>query len=313
MAGQYAPRDVLGDLIYLRKGVGLTPERFASRVALIGVLGGPSEPPEVLIERFGSAIGSLHDPDAELLTEIFGLSPDTRSLGSLGARRDYSGHRLGIRREAVADRDATALENLQRQLITGWYPKSPIGIRIPESHNGFVQHSVTVTTFVRDRKHLESRHQYRLFALFDGVEYLGWATAEPTSPVVVGNDFTVKTVQIASGWLHQFWHKTPMQRGQTYDLTFRIVNPDPAGDPYWLHEESLAFHEPTWLANFEIVFLGELPSVAWKFEGLTALQRPGTPTEASTLQLDRRGAAPSAKAQYRDIYGGLYCGVAWEW
>lgn len=185
-----------------------------------------------------------------------------------------------------------------------------MGIRVPESHNGFVQHAVSVTTFVRDRKHLESRHHYRLFALFDGVEYLGWSSAEPTPPLVVGDDFRVKTVEAAGGYLHQFWHKEPMQRGQTYDLAFRVVNPEPVKDPYWLHEESLALHEPTRFVSFEVVFLGAIPSIIWRFSGLTALERPGLPTKTSLLELS--GSA-SAKVQFCDIYGGLYCGLAWEW
>lgn len=47
----YAPKDVLTDLLYLRKGPGYTPQRLAGRPALVGVLGGRSETPEVLRER----------------------------------------------------------------------------------------------------------------------------------------------------------------------------------------------------------------------------------------------------------------------
>lgn len=101
-----------------------------------------------------------------------------------------------------------------------------------------------------------------------------------------------------------------MRRGQTYDLAFRVVNPDPTNDPYWLHEESLAFHEPTRFATFEVVFLGEVPAITWAFSGLTALERPGPPTRDTTLEVTARG---TTAAQFRDIYGGLYCGVAWEW
>lgn len=309
MARRYEPKDVLADLLYLRKGPGFTAERLAARTALVGVLGGTAEAPEVLRERLESAIQSLHDGEAELLGEIFGLTTETEGTAGLAARRDLAGRRLGIKREAVADRDAIAIENLLRQLITGWYPKSPTGIRIPELHNGFVQHAVSVTTFVQDRRHLESRHHYRLFALFDGVQYLGWSAARAEPPVVVGTEFTVKTVETAAGYLHQFWHSEPMRRGQTYDLRFRVVNPDP-NDPYWLTEESLAFHEPTRFANFEVVFLGLVPATVWKFAGLTAHERPGAPTPETLL--DPADEA-SVKAVFRDLYGGLYCGIAWEW
>lgn len=82
---------------------------------------------------------------------------------------------------------------------------------------------------------------------------------------MVGDDFTVRTVETAAGYLYQFWHKQPMRRGQTYDLSCRIVNLHLANDPYWLHEESLAFHGPTRFATFEAVFLGAVAPVAWSF------------------------------------------------
>lgn len=308
MGARYQPEDVRADLLYLRKGRGYTAERLASRPALVSILGGKSERAQVLRERLESAIQSLHDDDAKLLMEVFGLNTG-RALTTLAARRDAVGCRLGVTREAVADRDSAAIERLLRQLITGWYPKSPAGIRIPESHNGFVHHGVRVVTCVRDGRHLESQHHYRLFALFDGVEYLAIATGYLTSPVPVGTDFTVRTVELAGGWEHQFWRREPMRRGRTYDLVFRVVNPTP-DEPEWITEESMAFHEPTRFAEFEVVFLGKQPQAIWSFRGLTAHERPGTPTNGTVVTLGDDGRA---KAQFADVYGGLYCGVAWAW
>ena len=185
---------------------------------------------------------------------------------------------------ACRGRDAAAIERLLEQLLTGWYPKSPTGIRVPEVHNGFIQHAVALTTYVRDRRHLETRHLYRLFALFDGVEYVAMTMSYPTPPTVVGDDFQVTSQQVPGGWEHRFWHHRPMRRGHTYDLAFRVLNPDP-NEEAWLTEESLAFHEPTRLATFTVHFLGDTPAHIWAFHGLTALQRPGTP-EPGKLGLD---------------------------
>ena len=309
MAPRYEPEDVLSDLLYLRKGVGFTSERLAARPALVSVLGGRAEPAAVLRERLESAIQSLHDEDADLLMDVFGLSAATAGLPSLGQRRDCAGRRLGLKREAIADRDAAAVGRLLTQLLTGWYPKSPMGIRVPESHNGFVQHAVSVQTVVRDRRHFETRHHYRLVALFDGVEYLAVSAAGWATPEVLGANFRVRTVPTEHGQSHQFWHAAPMRRGQTYDLRFRVPNPDP-DDPYWLTEESMAFHEPTRFASFEVVFLGEVPSMVWRVEGLTGLERPGVPTSGNCLDL---AGGPSVTAQFRDVFGGLFLGIAWEW
>lgn len=307
--GDHGPEAVRQELLFLRKGPGLTPERFASCRELQDTLGGSKEPPQVLLERFESAIHSLRDDDVDLLLGIFARGEATRGVSPLSARRDLLGQRLGLKREAVADRDAAAIERLLIQLVTGWYPKSPIGIRIPESHNGFAQHSVRVQTLVRDRRHIETRQHFRLFALFDGVEYLAIAALHPSPPIVIGDDFRVRTVEGSTGFMHQFWHRTPMRRGHTYDLRIRIDNPAP-DEPYVLTEESIAFHEPTRLATFEVVYIGTLPSVIWKVQGLTTAERPGTPT--TTTLLDPKGSS-AVNADFRDVYGGLYHGIAWEW
>lgn len=309
MARQYEPDDVLNDLLYLRKGVGFTEERFAGRKSLIGVLGGASEHLDVLRERFESAIQSLHDGDAELLMDVFALSAGTEGTTSLAARRDVAGKRLGIKREAVADRDAAALERLLTQLMTGWYPKSPTGIRIPESHNGFVQHAVHNKTFLRDGVHLETQRLHRLFVLFDDAPYIAVSAGSPEPPVVVGTDFTVKTVRVANGWSHQCWHKEPMKRGQTYDLRYRIINPD-LKELGRLVQDALAFHEPTRFATFEVVCIGEMPAIAWKFSGMTEHERPGGPTNANAIRPDETGVL---RARFADVYGGLWCGLAWRW
>ncbi|RRD51562.1 hypothetical protein EII12_08275 [Buchananella hordeovulneris] len=304
----YQPEDLRADLLYLRKGAGYTPKRLASRPALVAVLGGRTEPPELLVERLESAIRSLHDPDSELLLGIYGLD-SAHGPATLAARRDAAASRLGIGREAVADRDTAAVERLLRQLLTGWYPKSPAGIRIPEYHNGFIQHAVNVTTYVRDHRHLESQHSFRLFALFDGVQYVTFTMSYPTPPKPLGTGWSVRTEEIPGGWQHEFWRQESMRRGHTYDLAYRLVNPDP-NEPYWLHEESLAFHEPTRFARFTVHFLGQPPTTAWQFSGLTALQRPGAPSANTQLSAETDG---TITATFRDIYGGLYCGLAWEW
>lgn len=311
---RFQPEDVRADLLYLRKGSGYTPQRLASRPALVSILDGGTngthEPQPVLKERLISAICSLHDEDATLLLEIFNLDPPTTNT-TLAARRSAAGHRLGIGREAVADRDSAAIERLLRQLLTGWYPKSPAGIRIPEHHNGFVQHAVHVSTFVRDRRHLESIQRYRLFALFDDVAYVTMVMSYPEAPIPLGPYWQVRSQQLSEGWQHQFWHHTPMRRGHTYDLAFRICNPDPQ-EPYWLTEESLAFHEPTRFVRFDVTFLGPQPHHAWAFHGLTALERPGTPDDPHTRILTPT-SHNTITADFHDAYGGLYCGVAWEW
>lgn len=78
----------------------------------------------------------------------------------------------------------------------------------------------------------------------------------------------------------------------------------------WLTEESMAFHEPTRFAEFEVIFLGRHPQTVWSFHGLTARERPGRQSDGQPVSIteDRR-----ATVQFVDVYGGLYRGAAWEW
>ena len=308
MTSSYSPEEVLRDLLFLRKAGGFTRQRFKRTLALRAVLGGENDPLELSQERFESAINSLRDADALLLLQVYGLVANTRDLPDLQSRRDTVAKQVGIGRDAVADRDTAAVTRLQYQLLTGWYPKSPVSIRIPESHNGVVNHHVHVRTLVRDRRHIESLHHYRFFCTFDGAEYLAFTTAPDVPVTVIGDDFRVTNDNAESGVVHRFWH-APMERGRIYDLRFRINNPN-RDEPGWLTEESLAFHEPTRFASFETKFEGDIPPTVWKFAGLSSYQRPGNPDTMKIIHPDPSGTVSAA---FRDLYGGLYAGVAWQW
>lgn len=303
----YDPEDVRRDLLYLRKGVGFTDKRLSGCSALVTVLGGVSEPVEVLRERLESAIDSLHDADGELLRIVFGMDADVQGATTLAARRDHAGTRLGLGREAVADRDARAIERLLHQLVTGWYPKSPVAIRIPESHNGIVNHVLHVATVVNNMKHELTHHHYRFMVTFDGAEFVAMAATHGGAVGVTRGDWALRTLATPGGVVHQFWHETPLRRGVTYELGFIVRNPDMVSDPYWLTEESLAFHEPTRHTVFEVKFKGTVPEQVWAFSGLTAAERPGSPSAGTRLA----AASGLVRAQFRDLYGGLYAGVAW--
>ena len=305
------PEDLRQALLFLRKGKGLTADRLRAQPALVAVLGGSDVRPEVLTERFESAINSLHEPDEELLLDVFGISPGTTHLDRVGDRRDHFGAKQTppIKRDAVADRDAAAVERLLDQLITGWYPKSPTPYPTPASHNGYAIHQLRVRTIVRDRRHLETHHLYRLFMLFDEVPYFAIDTLDPTIPELVGDNFTFERHAYVNGYQRRFWHRELMRKGQTYDLRYVVRNPNP-DEPEESIGEYMAFHEPARFTTFETKFIGEHPPAIWKVDRLTAVALPGEPTETSSLQI---GESSVARAHFRDLYGGLYAGIAWDW
>ncbi len=301
--------NVLQDLLYLHKDAGFSPARIARANLVRQLLGGDNESYEVLRERFVSAIESLRDPHPEILLDVFGLSPETEGMTYLKDRRQHYGDRHGIKVEAVADREESAMDNLRKQLVTGWYPKSPTGFAVPQSHNGFVQQAARILTVVRNRAWQENREWHQLIAAFDEADFISISSSYPGRPIPEG-DFTVKTERIGASFTHQFWYKEPMRRGETYDLKFRIVADPELGTPGALTEHSQAFHEPTRFASFGAVFIGERPSTIWSYRGLTYFERPGTPHISQILEF---GDEPGVKVEFRDLYGGLYSGIAWEW
>ncbi|MDR7082567.1 hypothetical protein J2X01_001856 [Arthrobacter ginsengisoli] len=301
--------DLHADLLFMRKNRGFTPTRIADAGTLRHVLGGDQEPFERLRERFVSAINSLHDPAPDLLLAAFGLSAATAELKTLMERRKYYGALINRGTDTVAALEDAALEGLRAQLLTGWYPASPLTARLPELHNGVVQEAVNVITVIKDRRWQETREHYRFFAAFDEADYIAISTSFPGKPIPEG-DFTVRTKEIGNSFTHQFWHKTPMRRGHSYDLRFTLTPDTDYGEPGVILEESRAFHERTLTASFEAIFLGAKPSIIWRVERLTHFERPGDPTRSNILTFDD---GSTVRASYRDLYGGLFNGIAWQW
>lgn len=307
-AGAGDVRALEAELLLLRKYGGFVPARVAKAPALRQVLGA-SETFEMLRERFVSAIQSLRDPEPELLSAVYRLSDDTAELASLDERRRHYGLRIGRSAATVADQEVPAIEHLRSQLITGWYPKSPLPVRVPTSHNGFITEAVSIRTVVNDRRWHETTEYYRLFAAFDEADYITISSSFPGRPEVTGGNFTVRTQRIGESYSHQFWHKTPMHRGEFYDLRFRLTPDQEFGEPELITEISRAFHEPTRYASFEVVFVGGSPPSAWAYEDLTFFERPGQPKWSSSLELSKN----FARLRLVNKYGGLFSGIAWSW
>ena len=306
--------DLLTDLIYLRKGGGLSPARLAASGLVDQVLTNfPDDNYDTKKQRLISAIQSLHTPDADVLLATFGLDEHTAGLASLKQRRQVYGQRIGRGIDTVADREASALKHLRFQLLTGWYPASPPGKRLPELHGGAVHESTGLTTIFSDGCWQETRHTYRLLAVFDQVDYYSITSLFPAPPLPRG-PWRTTTTATQGGYEHRFWPPEPLERGGSYELGFSFKPNTPSvadyAEPHCIWEESLAFHERTLHAHFEAIFLGHKPRCIWQFSGLTHLERPGRPTSQNQLT---PGTSSAVQAHFTDLYGGLFAGLAWEW
>ncbi len=300
---------LIRDLQLLLKRDGFVAHRVARATTLRQILGGADESYEIARERFISAIESLRDPYPQMLLEVFALTPDVENLTGLPARYEYYGARVGLKIDAVRKQVAGALDLLRNQLTTGWYPKSPLPFRVPESHNGLVNEVVLVQTVVRNTKWQETREHYRFVAAFDEAAYLAISTDQGGLVEAIGG-FSVSRRQLGGHFEDRFSYKEPMHRGNAYDLRFRRLPEPDVPDLLQFVGEWRAFHEPTRIAIFEVVFLGRLPTRLWKFSGLTHLQAPGDPSPEQLLNVS---AASVTRARFADLYGGLFSGVAWEW
>lgn len=308
-----ASADLLTDLIYLCKREGASAARLAKAGTVNLALSAEDDEADMKLERLRSAVNSLEDDQSQVLLAAFGMSPATEGTKSLSDRRRIYGQQVGRQVDTVAAREKAALEELRVKLLTGWYPASPLPRRVPELHNGVINELVELTTVVSDRCWVESRHHYRMLALFDEADYYEIATSYPMAVTTYGG-WTSTTGRVANGYTVRFYPPEPLRRGKVYDLNFKFSplpgDPDDLALPGQICEESLAFHERTLEARFEVVFLGEMPELLFQFSGLTGGERPGEAT-SDRLLASKDGAV--AEVKIRDLYGGLYAGLAWRW
>lgn len=295
--------------------------RFVQAPVVDEVLrGGVGDTFERLRSRFVSAIHSLSDEEAALLLDVFALSPDTEHLPRLMQRRAVHGRKIGRGIDTVAAREDSALQRLHHQLVTGRYTQSPLTIDVPEMHGGIVYEHTSTLIVVEDRRWRETREYYRFVATFDEMDYLTISRSYPAHATPhPGGAFKVNTRPVdGAGWNDHFWHlnpertaTAPMKRGKAYDLRFTLT-PDPddenAQSPMTL--ASRAFHERSLLASIQVAFVGEPPRDVWTYERVSPFARPHTANDYNRVHLDERGVAT---LRLRDVYGGLFSGMGWEW
>lgn len=313
---------VLDELIYLRKGAGVTPARLERLDAVVRLLRGADERGlktrqvfPVLVERLRSAIESLSlldgqpSDDAQLLLDVFGLSPEAGDETQLGPRRDVAGAKLGIKRDAVADREATALLRLRSQLLTGWYPLSPLPLPTATPHGGAVLIAVRNRVVLQDWYLVENVHQFQLLATYDQAEYFE-VNSTATEPIaVLGDEWRLEEEALPRGRRLRFYASTPMRRGQVYTLAYRVA-PERLGEGAEVMVGNWqAFHEPTRAAVYEAEFRGARPTWVWWFSGLTHLAVPGKLSRQTLLTPDDAGRLG---VRFTDLGGGLCAGLAWE-
>lgn len=113
---------LVADLIYLRKGRGLSTGSLATRTEVIHYLGGPTEELCVIRLRLIAAVDLLEDElNREALRAAYGLLPATEGFSTTAERRRAYGRVVGRKADTLADREMAAIEELSLALMSSPY------------------------------------------------------------------------------------------------------------------------------------------------------------------------------------------------
>jgi hypothetical protein len=307
-------------LATLVKNRGFVPRRLAQAGIVDEVLRGSMDDSfERLRHRFVSAIYTLQPEQAELLLDVYGLSPDTEGEPDLPRRRQIHGAKIGRKVDTVRSREGAALRALHSRLITGRYAQAPLVLDVPEMHGGIIYEEVSILIVVVDRRWHATYEHYRFANMAGELDFLtiGRSYGGVVTPSPRGR-FEVNTRAVpGAGWNDHFWHLNaartatePMQDRTRYDLKFRLTPPADGEEPPSVNLASRALHQRSLLLNISVAFSGEHPASVWRFEGVSPFARPGAADEYNRVVPDLKGMVTLT---LRDVHGGLFSGFGWNW
>ena len=317
--------DLVDDLIYLRKGPGATPSRIAQASAVMDVVGGSRDAsPDIVRTRLATALGSIKtSKGCDALRAALGLDdqPSGRHqpqpASDLTERRQHYAAQIGRSLNTVRSWETAAITDLAISLLARYYAgaATPFDRVIP--HGGFLIEYLHVTTIIRDRDFVASEQTRTVISLVDGAKGFVYATYSPTSLTALSGGTLRPPKQTAQGSIHEFVFDQPLKRGQKHTFSFREQVPDGAPDGATRNTDDTitqdfsgqTFETPTLRYDSEVCFLGPQPAKLWAYDKLSRVERPGNPAELPNLA----PAGHTATATFRELYGGLCSGIAWQW
>ncbi len=307
-------------LAYLTKREGFVQRRLTRAGIVDELLRGSLEDSfERLYHRFISAIRTLPSEQADLLLDVFALSPDTQDVPKLLQRRQIHGDKIGRKIDTVRTRETAALKALHSRLVTGRYAQAPLVLDVPEMHGGIVYEEVSVLIVIENR-HWKATYEQHYFVNMAGE--LDYVTIGRSYPGIVApsseGEFKVNTRPVdGAGWNDHFWHLNaertatePMKDWTRYDLCFRITPLEGGNEPEPMTLASRALHHRSLLFTIRVKFVGEQPASIWRFEGASPFALPHAANEYNRVKLDSHS---TAALTLRDVHGGLFNGFAWIW
>lgn len=196
---------------------------------------------------------------------------------------------------------------------------APLVLHVPEMHDGIIYKHVSVFIVIENRHWKVTREHYRFANMIDELAYvtIGRSYRALSAPDPTG-DFKVNTRLVeGAGWNDHFWHLNkdrtatePMKRNSVYDLKFSLSPEPEIFEPEVMKLARRALHERALLFSLRVGFVGERPRSVWKFEQVSPFARPTARDEYNGVELDKQGIVTQ---RLRDVHGGRFNGIAWEW
>lgn len=308
---------VIDELIYLRKGAGVTQAKLLDTTHVGRLCGHPQTEADQVFLRFQTAVHSLRDhPHGEALEAAYGLLISVTGSG-IRERRELYGRMVGRKVDALRDWEDEVIRELALRLLAAFYAGSatPDGLVLP--HGGFLLTDLHTLTIIRDSTFQQSEQTRTLVSLVDGAAGFMYGTYSPTDIEPIAGIAEVRTTSHPGGTLHQLMFPGRLRRSESWQFKFRETVPSgqPTRDPIEelrptnIDFSGQTFETPTLKYRCEVCFFGDTPEVIWAYDKLSRIARPGGATRENTIVM----AAAMCSAEFYEIYGGLCSGIAWAW
>lgn len=298
--------ELRANLMYLRKGVGISAARLRQTRTVLETLG-LLEQPQLAQQKIASILEEmgLERQDVRALANAYGLI--NAPAATLGTRRERFASESGIRStDTVENWENRALDELALRLTVAPVPEDFA------TRNAYMLRRLDMEQIV-DRGFSKVVMKRDVVALRDGLDTFKYGTATPDIARIVRID----GAEIVD---HQV-----NRDGQMFTVGFPRVLKQGESIQFDLHEvyqwdyEAEAetfvgqtFTLPTQRFRLRVGFNTKLPGIIWSYRNLQSpTERPGKPTPESRIRPKR--SVKSVSADLRVLHSGLASGIAWRW